>query len=302
MLVPLTNGGVKLHKLRAIMHDTCATANLAAVLMKEKREVSGQIQFGYDNWEERADTDKAWFDFLCSNHVRNLPIDQFNREFEAYIKGHLGDDLAAIARDGNGRTRVEASGPLLLRSLCRLTHKGHLQYAKGDGHRFEDWLSAKYNGAIKNRCAGRAEFSKRQDWCLEAAWKFHNLIQPINLYTIETLVLDDNILRDSVLTRIEQIRFQAYVHVCAIMWKVCFQELRALTNTKQLNRHGLNINPMELNDIYDYLWNVSLFLKTDDSLQILGTEYRPWPKEPHTLSLPLTFILTQTLLITLTLN
>jgi hypothetical protein len=135
-----------LHKLRAIMHDTCATANLSAVL---KREVSGQIQFGYDNWEERVDTEKPWFDFLCSNHVRNLPIDQFNREFEDYIKDHLGDVLAAIARDGNGRTRVEASGPLLLRSLCRHTHKGHLQYAKGDGHRFEDWLSAKHNGAIK---------------------------------------------------------------------------------------------------------------------------------------------------------
>ncbi len=57
-LVPLTNGGVQLHKLRAIMHDTCATANLAAVLMKGKRDVSGQLQFGYDNWEENADTDK----------------------------------------------------------------------------------------------------------------------------------------------------------------------------------------------------------------------------------------------------
>ncbi len=137
-LVPLTNGGVKLHKLRAIMHDTCATANLAAVLMKEKRDVSGQLQYGYDDWEERVETDKPWFDFLCSNHVRNLPIDQFNREFEDYIKIHLGDDLAIIVRDGNGRARVEASGPILLRSLCRLTHKGHLQYAKGDGHRFED--------------------------------------------------------------------------------------------------------------------------------------------------------------------
>jgi len=57
-----------------------------------------------------------------------------------------------------------------------------------------------------DRCAGRAEFSKRQDWCLEASWKFHNLIQPINLYCIETLVLDANILRDSILSRVEQIR------------------------------------------------------------------------------------------------
>jgi hypothetical protein len=59
---------------------------------------------------------------------------------------------------------------------------------------------------IDDRCAGRAEFSKRQDWCVEASWKFHNLIQPINLYCIETLVLDANILRDSILTRVEQIR------------------------------------------------------------------------------------------------
>jgi hypothetical protein len=44
---------------------------------------------------------------------------------------------------------------------------------------------------------------------LEASWKFHNLIQPINLYCIETLILDPNILIDSILTRIEQLRYQA---------------------------------------------------------------------------------------------
>ncbi len=97
-------------------------------------------------------TDKPWFDYLCSNHVRNLPIDQFNREMEDYMKEDIGDDLAVISRDGNRRTRVEASGPLFLRSLCRLTHKGHLKYAKGDGHRFEDWLQKTYGGTIKNRC------------------------------------------------------------------------------------------------------------------------------------------------------
>jgi hypothetical protein len=41
--LPLTNGGVQLHKLRGIMHDTCATANLTAVLMKDKWDVSGQL-------------------------------------------------------------------------------------------------------------------------------------------------------------------------------------------------------------------------------------------------------------------
>ena len=150
-LVPLTNGGVQLHKLRGVMHDTCATANLAAALIGELRDVSGQIHFGYDDWENKAKADKPWFDFLCANHVRNLPIDEFNRLFEAYIKRTLGEELQQISRDGNGRTRVEASGLLLLRSLCRLTHKGHKQYAKGDGHRFADWLKEKYQGVIKNR-------------------------------------------------------------------------------------------------------------------------------------------------------
>ena len=150
-LVPLTNGGVQLHKLRGVMHDTCATANLAAEFIRELRDVSGQLQFGYDEWENKAKADKPWFDFLCANHVRNLPIDEFNRLFEDYIKRTLGVELQQISRDGNGRTRVEASGLLLLRSLCRLTHKGHQQYAKGDGHRFDDWLTAKYNGDITNR-------------------------------------------------------------------------------------------------------------------------------------------------------
>ena len=206
MHVPLTNGGIQLHKLRGIMHDTCATANLAAAMIGELREVSGQIQFGYDAWESLSKEERPWFDFLCANHVRNLPIDEFNRLFEQYIKANVGEELSKITRDGNGRARVEASGLLLLRSLSRLTHKGHLQYAKGDGHRFADWLDAKYGAAVHNRCAGRAELSSRQDWALEASWKFHNLIQPMNLYCIETLILDANILRDSILTRIENIR------------------------------------------------------------------------------------------------
>ncbi len=32
MYVPLTNGGVQLHKLQGVMHDTCNTANKTARL------------------------------------------------------------------------------------------------------------------------------------------------------------------------------------------------------------------------------------------------------------------------------
>ncbi len=73
-------------------------------------------------------------------------------------------------------------------------------------------------------------------------------------------------------------RFQAYIHTCGIMWKVCFQELRALTNTKELSVCGLHVNPMELNDVYEHVWNLGILLQTEDSLSILEPEYRAWPK------------------------
>ena len=230
MHVPLTNGGVLLHKLQGVMHDTCNTANKTARLAKSLKDASGQLHYGYDNWELRAEQDKPWFDFLCGNHTRNLPMDAFNREFEAYLKRVLGDDFAALAAESGTQARVEASGVLLLRSLCKLTHKGHKQYAKGDGHQFHDYMEQKWKD-VSNRCVGRAEHSKRQDWICEASWKLHNLIDPIIKYTVGTIKLGANILRDSVLTRLENMHFEAYVHVNAIMWKVPPPRHLALTLT-----------------------------------------------------------------------
>ncbi len=64
--------------------------------------------------------------------------------------------------------------------------------------------------------------------------------------------LDANILRDAVLVRLENIRFEAYVHDNALMWKVAFAELRALTNRNAITESGLGSNPMELNALSDY--------------------------------------------------
>ena len=77
--VPVVKGGVQLHKLQGVMHDTCNTANKTARLAKALRDTSGQLYYGYDNWELLAEDDKPWFDFLCGNHTRNLPMDAFNK-------------------------------------------------------------------------------------------------------------------------------------------------------------------------------------------------------------------------------
>jgi hypothetical protein len=46
---------------------------------------------------------------------------------------------AACVASG-GRVRLECSGVCFLRSICRLTHRGHAQYVKGDGDAFGDFL------------------------------------------------------------------------------------------------------------------------------------------------------------------
>ena len=60
------------------------------------------------------------------------------------------------------------------------------------------------------------------------------------------------------------------------MWRVVYRELRAVTNDATLA-----LNPMELNDIYDHLWDVGTLLTSEDSLTILEEGFRPWPKINH---------------------
>ncbi len=99
-----------------------SAANKTARLAKELREASGQLHYGYYyvEWEEMANEDKPWFDFLCANHARNLPMDELNRLFNAYITMELGDSIKAIQVESGGPSRVEASSILFLRSLCWL--------------------------------------------------------------------------------------------------------------------------------------------------------------------------------------
>jgi hypothetical protein len=160
---------------------------------------------------------------------------------------------------------------------CRLTHTGHAQYELGDGIAFGDYLKRSYPN-LKSRCIGRAKNSKRQDWSCEASWNLFNLVGPIMQYTIETLQLGPNILRDSILTRIQDQRFEAFVHANAILWKIIFHELRALTNTTKISDAGLGVNPLEINDLMDHLWNVAVILRTEQALSVLDDAYRPWPK------------------------
>ena len=127
-------------------------------------------------------------------------------------------------------------------------------------------------GLASNR-VGRVELSKRQDWSLEVSSKIYPLLGPTNAYLVDSIVLGQNILRDSTLQRMECNYFEAYVHVNAVMWEVAFAELRYLTNSKTVS-----LNPMEVNDLYDRLWRMATQMQGPDALDILEAVYRPWPR------------------------
>jgi hypothetical protein len=63
-----------------------------------------------------------------------------------------------------------------------------------------------------------------------------------------------------------------------MMWIVALAELRALTNRKAVCESGFGLNPMELNDLYEYLWNLGVTLQSENAMVILEQGYRPWPK------------------------
>ena len=270
-LVPMVNGGVQLHKIFGLMHDTCSTANRVAELMAVLREEKARAFYGDAAWDVADPCQKIVHDFLCGNHSRNLLIDRANGFYDAFLEKELGEAMRAARAAAGGRVRLECSGVCFLRSLCRLTHRGHAQYVKGDGDAFADFLEAHYPG-LNNKCLSRADYSNRQDWSLEAAYEIYPLLPALLDYEVKSLLDDPNVLRDSVLIQLETLHFEAYCHVCALLWRVISMELRGLTNSK-----GLEIDPLTLNGIYENLYDVGLLLQTEKALVLFEPNFRAWP-------------------------
>ena len=270
-LVPLVNGGVGIHKILGVMHDTCNAANKVAHLMGVLKRETARAHYGDEMFEGKEEHAKVTLDFLCGNHSRNLLVVRFDKAYEEFMEVELGEAIRAARQATGGRVRLECSGAFFLRSICRLTHRGHAQYVKGDGDAFADFLEANYPNH-SNACVSRGDHSNRQDWSLEAAYEIFPLLGPLLDYEIKSLLGEANVLRDSILIQLETLHFEAYVHVSAVMWRVIFKELRGLTNSK-----GLELNPIELNILYEKLYDVGTLLQTEDALKILEPSFRPWP-------------------------
>jgi hypothetical protein len=71
------------------------------------------------------------FDFLCGNHTRNLLVVRYEKHYDAWLEDELGEQLRVAHAASGGRVRLECSGTMFLRAICKLTHRGYSQYVKG---------------------------------------------------------------------------------------------------------------------------------------------------------------------------
>jgi len=198
LLAPKVDGGVMLHKIKSLMHDTCHTANLSAIIVIERAALSGEEFFDKAVWDAMPESRKKILDFLCGNHTRGLPVDAFCRLHDAYIVKNLGSDLEAAG--AGGCPRLERSGKSLAYSICKYTFVGHGDYAKSDGPAFMCMLNEKFSD-LAGLTTGASACGKRQDWILEVSSIVHLLVPAVLEQTNGRRTLDPNILADSILIR-----------------------------------------------------------------------------------------------------
>lgn len=132
-LVPLRNGGVKLFRIESTMHDGCNTAKAVVPFLKELKNKSGENHFGAELWAKQPEKLTKLLDYLCGNHGRNYPLDEFNRNFESYLEHNLSSAFQRCQEEAGTHARLEKSGEAFLRSICKLAYSGIGAYEKGDG-------------------------------------------------------------------------------------------------------------------------------------------------------------------------
>ena len=118
-LVPVVDGGVRLHKLLALIHDTCNVANRTAAEVEPLKQADGMEYFGRANWSAMPKERTKLLDNKCNHHLRQLPVVRFNKLATAHIKDLIGIQLQEAARFND---RFEPSPSSLVLSVVKLVH------------------------------------------------------------------------------------------------------------------------------------------------------------------------------------
>ena len=180
---PKVDGGVMLHKLRALMHDTCNAANAAAREIARRKTISGQDYFTKEVWESMDKKYTTTLDFLCGNHTRQLPITAYIRLVDKWLHREVGPTMIEIKQKVNPMLRVETNSCSLRHAMQKQLHRGFGTYAKGDGESYHHQISEaaseddedyveKTSGIIAGS-GGRAGVGSRQEGQASAAYHLY---------------------------------------------------------------------------------------------------------------------------------
>ena len=118
-LVPVVDGGVRLHKLLALIHDTCSVANRTAADVEALKQADGTEYYGSATWNAMPKERTELLNNKCNHHLRQLPVIRFNKLATAHIKELIGSQLREAA-GFNGR--FEPSPSSLVLSVVKLVH------------------------------------------------------------------------------------------------------------------------------------------------------------------------------------
>ena len=86
-------------RLGGIMHDTCNTANLAAVRIIEAKNEAGIATFGREAWDALPPEERETFDALCFNHTRQLPVAALRQGYRRVADADLLGPALPLDRD-----------------------------------------------------------------------------------------------------------------------------------------------------------------------------------------------------------
>ena len=102
-----------LTRLVALMHDTCATANLAASRIIEAKNKLGLRPFAA-GWATLSPDNRETFDGLCAN-TRQLPVTAYYRPSKAALMSSSITSRTRSERRWAPRSSTRAVGPIAFR-------------------------------------------------------------------------------------------------------------------------------------------------------------------------------------------
>lgn len=248
------------HKVRSIMHDTCATANLTATKLRELKETSGRDLFGNEEWEAMDEGMKGMTDLLCFNHGRNLLVTEYERLSKRRLQEALGPCYLGIKDKVLSSFRDEADIPSLLHSVGKLMSKS---YEKSYWIQWKILRAQDPSPELKAlKSLGRVETGTRQDAGVEKAWTFFLQWQPVAAFVqkLRDSIPAQNILIETVHHKMQLAHNMADVHARALMFEFVFDELRARGN---LDREEGHMTQVGILNLLQSVLELAEFLKDD---------------------------------------